>query len=64
MSDGGACETTVLRLFLRFFGGNMNTLLPGQSVQPGHSLSSANGAYSLWMQADGNLGAEPKAKGR
>ena len=30
-------------------------LQPGQSLQPGHSLSSPNGAYSLWMQTDGNV---------
>jgi len=64
MSDGGACETTGLKLFLCLFGGNMNTLLPGQFLQPGHPLSCANGAYSLWMQTDGSLGAEPKPKGR
>jgi hypothetical protein len=27
----------------------------GQSLQPGHSLSSPNGLYSLWMQTDGNV---------
>jgi hypothetical protein len=30
-------------------------LTPGQSLQPGQSLSSPNGAYSLWMQTDGNV---------
>ena len=64
MSDGGACETAVVKLLLRFFGGNMNTLLPGRSLQPGHSLSSADGAYSLRMQTDGTLGAEPRSEGR
>jgi len=56
MSDGVACETTVLKPFLRFFGGNMTSYLqPGQSLQPGHTLSSPNGLYSLWMQTDGNV---------
>ncbi len=30
-------------------------LQPGQSLPPGHSLSSPNGLYSLWMQTDGNV---------
>ena len=33
----------------------MSLLEPGQSLQPGHSLSSENGRYSFWMQTDGNV---------
>jgi hypothetical protein len=43
------------------------TLAPGRSLFRGAALRSANGQYTLWMQADGNLvlydlrGATPKA---
>jgi hypothetical protein len=33
----------------------MSLLEPGQTLQPGHSLYSENGNYSLWMQTDGNV---------
>jgi hypothetical protein len=33
----------------------MSLLEPGQTLQPGHCLSSENGLFSFWMQTDGNV---------
>ena len=33
----------------------MATLFPGQSLQPGQTLQSDNGVYTLTMQSDGNV---------